>query len=176
MAWMAVPVFQSVREDAQQRTAADSSTSHDLPLLTVIVPVYNERATVDELLQRVVAVPLDMQVVVVDDGSTDGTLQVLERWEGRAPVELLAHARNRGKGAAICTGLEHARGRYTLVQDADLEYDPRDYLRLLEPIMAGEADVVYGSRYLRRNGLGRHPWSKFRLGVCALNLVTRGLY
>ncbi|HVA49388.1 MAG TPA: glycosyltransferase family 2 protein [Pirellulales bacterium] len=169
-------------------------------LLTVIVPVYNEAATVDELLRSVVDVPLDMQVLVVDDGSTDGTTGVLERWEGHPVVELLAHSRNSGKGAAIRTGLEQAQGKYTLVQDADLEYDPRDYLCLLEPLLAGEADVVYGSRYLRSRTAIREnsgeadpettlltaartltspatpPWTTFRIGVCALNAATRWLY
>ncbi|HEX7379764.1 MAG TPA: glycosyltransferase family 2 protein, partial [Pirellulales bacterium] len=115
------------------------------PLLTVIVPAFNEAATIDELLRRVVAIPLDMQVVVVDDGSSDATPNVLEGWEGNQFVELLAHSRNRGKGAAIRTGLDHARGRFTIVQDADLEYDPADYHRLLAPLLAGEVDVVYGS-------------------------------
>lgn len=169
-------------------------------LLTVIVPVYNEAATIDALLRRVAAVPLDMQVIVVDDASNDGTVGILERWEGHPLVELLAHSRNRGKGAAIRTGLEQARGRYTIVQDADLEYDPRDYLRLLAPLLAGEADVVYGSRYLRTGSRIREnsgeaapdtislaatrtltspatpPWSLFRVGVCALNAATRRLY
>ncbi|HVA48840.1 MAG TPA: glycosyltransferase family 2 protein [Pirellulales bacterium] len=165
-------------------------------LLTVIVPVYNEAATVDELLRRVVDVPLEIQVIVVDDGSSDGTTAILERWEGHPLVELLAHTRNRGKGAAVRTALEHARGRYAIVQDADLEYDPRDYLRLLEPLLAGEADVVYGSRYLNErsrirenSGRGRGtltssatglaptpPWTTFRVGVCALNVATRWLY
>lgn len=156
--------------------ASEQDAEIGLPILTVVVPVYNEAATIDTLLERVIAVPLEMQVIVVDDGSTDGTLQILERWEGRAPVELLAHSRNRGKGAAICTGLEHARGRYTLVQDADLEYDPRDYLLLMEPLLAGEADAVYGSRYLRQAGLGRQPWSLFRAGVCMLNVAARIIY
>ncbi|MGH7138719.1 MAG: glycosyltransferase family 2 protein [Pirellulales bacterium] len=157
-------------------------------LLTVIVPVYNEAATVDELLRRVVGVALDLQVIVVDDGSTDGTTTILERWEGHPLVELLAHACNRGKGAAIRTALEQVRGRYTIVQDADLEYDPADYARLLQPLLAGDADAVYGSRYVKpasvgnarptnaRAAAGRPPWSVFRAGVCALNLATRRLY
>lgn len=155
------------------------------PLLTVIVPVYNEAATVDELLRRVLEVTIDVQVVIVDDGSTDGTTRGLQRWEGHSRVELLAHSRNRGKGAAVRTGLERARGAYTIVQDADLEYDPGDYLRLLKPLLAGDADVVYGSRYLCRHGeecaetmktTPRPPWTLFRAGVCALNLATRCLY
>lgn len=157
-----------------------SRTNHQGVLLSVIVPVYNEAATIDQLLRRVVEVPLDMQVIVVDDGSTDGTTTILERWEGHPLVELLAHARNRGKGAAIRTGLEHARGRYTIVQDADLEYDPADYARLLAPLVSGEADAVYGSRYMKPSADGpnskRPPWSLFRVGVCALNVAAGRLY
>lgn len=149
------------------------------PLLTVIVPVYNEAATIDELLRRVIAIPLDMQVVVVDDGSSDATTSVLEGWEGHQFVELLAHSRNRGKGAAIRTGLDHARGRFIIVQDADLEYDPADYHRLLAPLLEGAADVVYGSRYAKSTVGNAHPtkpWSLFRLGVCLLNIAARWLY
>jgi glycosyltransferase involved in cell wall biosynthesis len=171
---------------ASENGRCDSWPDGANALLTVIVPVYNEAATVDALLRRVVAVPLDLQVVVVDDGSTDGTTAVLERWEDHPRVELLAHSCNRGKGAAIRTGLEHARGRYTIIQDADLEYDPDDYPRLLAPLLAGDADVVYGSRYLRRDahtGLGaagavtpRPCWTLFRVGVCSLNAATRAIY
>jgi glycosyltransferase involved in cell wall biosynthesis len=138
-------------------------------LLTVIVPVYNEEWTVHELLRRVVEVCIysggttrepnrlgprytcgSIQIVVVDDGSTDGTGQKLELWSDC--VTVLRHLRNLGKGAAIRTGLERARGVYTIIQDADLEYDPGEYERLLEPLLAGEADVVYGSRYLGSGG------------------------
>jgi dolichol-phosphate mannosyltransferase len=144
-------------------------------LLTVIVPVFNEAGTVEEMLRRVLAAPYDKQVIVVDDGSTDGTTTLLEKWEGK--VELLRHSRNRGKGAAIRTGLEHVRGRFVIIQDADLEYDPRDYPRLIEPLLRGEAQVVYGSRYLRnlRRGEGK-PGRLFRWGVSVLNLCVRLWY
>lgn len=189
----------SAMRAAQRADEGRSGVPSAGSLLTVIVPVYNEAATVNELLRRVVAVRLDMQVIVVDDGSSDGTTAALERWEGQPRVELLAHTRNRGKGAAIRTALEQARGRFTIVQDADLEYDPRDYERLLAPMLAHEADVVFGSRYLRRPGRdrseisvgsahptgaeplnttypARQPWNTFRLGVCLLNVATRWLY
>ncbi len=120
------------------------------PLLTVIVPVYNERPTVDELLRRVMAAPYDKQVVAVDDGSTDGSRELLRAWAGRGQIELLEHAANQGKGHAIRTALAAARGRFTIIQDADLECDPQDYPALVEPLLRGEADAVYGSRYLRR--------------------------
>ncbi|MBI5883905.1 MAG: glycosyltransferase family 2 protein [Elusimicrobia bacterium] len=117
--------------------------------LSILVPVYNERATVCELLSRVrkVPVPLQKEIIVVDDGSTDGTADIL-----KGPLEpeirVLFHDRNRGKGAALRTALEHATGDFVLVQDADLEYDPNDYAALLAPLLDDRADVSYGSRFL----------------------------
>lgn len=146
------------------------------PLLTVIVPVYNENRTIDELLCRVVAAPYDKQVILVDDGSTDSTVQVLEKWEGHPQVTLLQHSKNRGKGAAILTGLEHAEGRFTIIQDGDLEYDPRDYARLIEPLLSGEAEAVYGSRRLGRERCWRDWRNPFFHGVSLLNAWTRILY
>jgi glycosyltransferase involved in cell wall biosynthesis len=126
-----------------------------MPTLSVIVPAYNEVATVHELLRRVAIAPLpdgvDLEMVVVDDGSTDGTRELLRELAERsdpAPFRLVLHEANRGKGAAVRTGLGAGRGDYLLIQDADLEYDPREYPRLLQPILDDEADVVYGSRFL----------------------------
>ncbi len=118
------------------------------PLLTVIVPVYNEAETVAEQLARILAAPYAKQVIVVDDGSTDATPHVLAAWRDQDPFEVHTHEVNRGKGAAIRTALPYARGRFTIVQDADLEYDPEDYPRLIGPLLAGEARAVFGSRYL----------------------------
>lgn len=121
------------------------------PLLTVVIPVYNEKATVIELLRRVQAVPLEKEIVVVDDGSTDGTRDLLTSHlaDGRQPnVRLILQPRNFGKGAAVGRGFKEARGRIVLIQDADLELDPMEYARLIEPIERGYADVVYGSRFL----------------------------
>jgi dolichol-phosphate mannosyltransferase len=148
------------------------------PPLTVIVPAYNEAATVGSLLDAVAAAPYRKQVVIVDDGSDDGTAEALENWTASAPplvdVVLLHHDTNRGKGAAIRTGLEWARGRVVLVQDADLEYDPAQYPRVVEPILQGQADVVFGSRYLRPEV--PLPWTLNRAFVVLLNLAVRILF
>ena len=123
------------------------------PRLSVIVPVYNEVSTVRTLLERVFAVPITKEVIVVDDGSTDGTRDVLAELQGSAPEDganrlvVLLQERNQGKGAAVRAAVPHARGEITLIQDADLEYDPADYPRLIQPIVDGRADVVFGSRF-----------------------------
>ncbi len=161
-------------------TMADRITpalsEQETPLLTVIVPVYNEVETIDQLVRQVLAARYAKQVIIVDDGSTDGTAGVLETWAGHPQVELLRHSENRGKGAAIRTGLELARGRFTIVQDADLEYDPEDYPRLMEPLLSGAAQVVYGSRYMRPNEGSVPRWRLFRWGVSVLNVCVRLLY
>jgi glycosyltransferase involved in cell wall biosynthesis len=147
------------------------------PRLSVIVPVYNEGQTISELLRQVAAGPYpfpEKEVVIVDDGSTDRTPEVVREWANRPGFTLLHHPINRGKGAAVRTGLAVAQGEVVLVQDADLEYDPADYPRLIEPILKGEARVVYGSRYL--TPASALPWSKFRVAVCLLNAVVRVLY
>jgi dolichol-phosphate mannosyltransferase len=115
------------------------------PSLAVIIPAYNERDTIQEALRRVRALDADIEVIVVDDASTDGTGELLE---GEPGLVLVKHPENRGKGAAIRAGLERVTAGIVAIQDADLEYDPRDLLRLLQPIATGEARVVYGSRFL----------------------------
>ncbi len=119
------------------------------PLLSVVMPVYNERETLRDIVAAVRAVPIDKELVLVDDGSKDGSRDILDDLAAaHADVRAIKHPHNQGKGAALRTGFEHARGELVVIQDADLEYDPNDYHVLLAPIQRGEADVVYGSRYL----------------------------
>jgi len=120
--------------------------------LSVLIPVYNECETITEICRRVRAVPVDIEIVVVDDFSTDGTREVLERlYEDGLIDRLVLQAANRGKGAAIRTAVAHASGEAVIIQDADLEYDPAEYPRLLDPIVQGRADAVYGSRFAGRD-------------------------
>jgi glycosyltransferase involved in cell wall biosynthesis len=142
--------------------------------LSVIVPVFNERNTVVEIVRRMRAVelPVEREIVLVDDGSDDGTRAVLPQL-GDSTVRVVTHPHNRGKGAAVRTGLGNVTGDLVIVQDADLEYDPEDWPRLLAPMLKGKAQVVYGSRFTgeRRNMLFLH-W----LGNRFLSLVTNVLY
>ena len=122
--------------------------SSETPVLSVVVPCFNERATVREILSRVLAVPVSKEIIVVDDGSTDGSAAIVEELAAREPaVRLIRLDHNQGKGAALRHGFAEARGEIVIVQDADLEYDPREYPRILQPILEGDADVVYGSRF-----------------------------
>ena len=152
----------------------DAAAAQRFRRLSVIVPVFNERSTVAEIVRRMRAVelPVDLEIVIVDDGSDDGTADVLTQLRD-STVRVIKHSTNRGKGAAVRTGLENATGELVLVQDADLEYDPEDWPRLLAPVMKGRARVVYGSRFTgeRRNMLFLH-W----VGNRFLSHVTNVLY
>jgi len=116
--------------------------------LSVIIPVYNEVESIQVILERVQAQKLAHEIIVVDDGSKDGTRDVLKELDGKNGVRVVLHEKNKGKGAAVRTGMAAALGDVLLIQDADLEYDPRDYPTLLKPLNEGIADVVYGSRFL----------------------------
>lgn len=116
--------------------------------ISVIIPAYNEIHTIQEIVRRVEAMQTASEIIIVDDGSVDGTRDLLAKMDGQGAVRVILHEKNRGKGAAVTTGIHAASGDVLLIQDADLEYDPRDYPALLKPLQEGLADVVYGSRFL----------------------------
>lgn len=152
-------------------------------LITVVMPVYNEVQTIEEILELVTANPLKKEVIIIDDGSTDGTVNLLHDLLNARDkkyfkpwiddIRLIEHPVNRGKGAAVRSGLEAARGDVIIVQDADLEYDPDDYSKLLRPILSGRSEVVYGSRFL-----GEHKAMFYwhQVGNKFLTFVTNILY
>ena len=121
--------------------------------LSVIIPVYNEMPTLKELVNRVLAVKLTKEIILVDDASSDGSRELVKKLAQKPNIKAIFHSRNQGKGMAIRTAIKHVRGNYTIIQDADLEYDPQDYFKLLKPIQDGKAQIVYGSRFTgeRRN-------------------------
>lgn len=161
--------------------------------LSIIMPVYNERSTLEEIVQRVRAVnlvvnadgsntlldgpiELEREIVIVDDGSTDGTRAILDAWRAAPPddMQIIYHEQNSGKGAALRTGFQHATGDIFVIQDADLEYDPRDYVKLLEPLLEGRAPIIYGSRFM---GGPRSAMSlTHTLGNKFLTIMTNVLY
>ncbi len=143
------------------------------PLLSVVMPVYNERASVEEIVDRVLSVPMRIELIAVDDASTDGSREILEKLSKERGFQMLTQDRNRGKGAAVRRGIDAATGQVIVVQDADLEYSPEEYPDLLDLIKKGKADAVFGSRFI-----GRHRCFLFThyLANLFLNLVTNVLY
>jgi glycosyltransferase involved in cell wall biosynthesis len=143
-------------------------------ILSVLIPVFNEEKTIREIVIRVKKTGVVDEILVIDDGSSDGTRPILKQLEKECGIRVIFHEKNRGKGAAVRTGIQNAVGEVMLIQDADLEYDPRDYPMLLKPLEEGIADVVYGSRFL---GGARRPilfWNMVANKI--LTLVTNVLY
>lgn len=144
--------------------------------LSIIIPVYNEKRTVERLLRSVEKAPLpkgvEREIIIVDDGSTDGTRGILKRLRRH---KVIFHKENKGKGGAVRTGMRHATGGILIIQDADLEYDPRDYKAVIAPILAGEARVVFGSRRLRKQEK-QHSGLRFYIGGVFVTWVTNILY
>jgi glycosyltransferase involved in cell wall biosynthesis len=143
------------------------------PLLSVVMPCYNERTTIEEIIRRVMAVPLRIELIVIDDGSKDGTRDILNTLNDELKFKLVFQTRNGGKGAALRRGFQEVTGDLVVIQDADLEYSPEEFPQLIEFICEGRADVVYGSRFL-----GRHRVFKFThyAGNRFLTFVTNVLY
>ncbi len=146
----------------------------DMINLSVIIPAYNEKDTIREIIRRVKLTGLADEILIVDDGSSDGTREILKELALDPSIRVVLHERNLGKGAAVTTGFSHAAGEIMIIQDADLEYDPRDYPMLLKPIEEGIADVVYGSRFL---GAPRRPTMFWHMiANKLLTLMTNILY
>jgi len=143
-------------------------------ILSVIIPVFNERRTIEEILRRVKTVDIPKEVIIVDDGSTDGTRDYLRSLESRGGFKVLFQAKNMGKGAAIRKAISHVSGDIVIIQDADLEYDPQDYSEVIAPIVEGRVSVVYGSRYI--NPVNDLPLTRYKVGVLVLTAIANLLY
>ena len=145
-----------------------------MPKLSVVIPVYNEKDYIQQVVERVKKVPIDKEIIIVDDASTDGTREVLVKLEQEDGIKVFYHQHNQGKGAALRTGFKHCQGEIVIIQDADLEYFPEEYPELIEPIEQGWAEVVYGSRFLgkKHRVLFYHHYLANRLLTFLSNLFT----
>lgn len=141
--------------------------------LSVIIPVYNEKQTIQDIIKLIKLVNLPKEIIIVDDGSTDGTRKILKPIKPSSTLKVFYHTKNQGKGMAIRTGIKYATGDFSIIQDADLEYDPQDYFKLLKPIKDGKAEVVYGSRF---TGEHRNMFYWHWIANRTLTLITNILY
>ncbi|OGW83062.1 MAG: glycosyl transferase [Omnitrophica bacterium RIFCSPHIGHO2_02_FULL_51_18] len=142
--------------------------------LSVVVPVYNERNTIEKILEAILAVPLEKEIVIVDDGSNDGTRELIrERFSQHRDLKLIFHEKNKGKGEAVHTGIREASGDMVIIQDADLEYDPKDYVPLIQNMERSGINVVYGSRFLNKQKV-TSDWHRFVNYF--LTALTNGLF
>jgi len=142
--------------------------------LSVLVPIFNEEDTLEEMIKRVRDVPIEKEIIMVDDGSTDGSREILKKYENIKNIKIIYHEENRGKGACIRTAREHISGDIVIIQDADLETDPNDYLKLIKPIENKETKVIYGSRFL--NPENKRTYGAFYFGGLLVTSVANILF
>jgi glycosyltransferase involved in cell wall biosynthesis len=145
----------------------------NLEVLSVVMPVYNEINTIEKIVQKVLSRPEVKEIIIVDDKSTDGTREIIKKLASNPKIKVFFHNKNKGKGAAINTGVKFCTGDYVIFQDADLEYHPDEYPNLLKPIISGDADVVYGSRF---KGAGRAFLFHHYIGNKLLTFITNILF
>jgi glycosyltransferase involved in cell wall biosynthesis len=140
--------------------------------ISVVMPVYNEKSTLEKILEKVRAVDIEKEIIMVDDGSTDGTREMLREMKLPENERVFFHEKNMGKGAALRTGFQHVTGDFIMIQDADLEYDPQDYFKMLKPVQEGHARVVYGSRFMgERRNIFLHHWVGNRFLTLVANIL-----
>ncbi|WDI40190.1 glycosyltransferase family 2 protein [Bremerella sp. P1] len=165
---------EEVLSDGHDTTGVDYPLPHDFRL-SVIVPVFNEENTIATVIQRLMQLPFRTEIAIVDDGSTDGTRSVLARLAHFCDLKIFYHPNNQGKGAAIRTALPEVTGDVVVIQDADMEYNPQDLVQVIRPIVTGEADVAYGSRFLAHNGTSKETSWIRQLGNQTLTCISNCL-
>lgn len=142
--------------------------------LSIIMPIYNEKKTLEKIVEKIQKVSIEKEIIMVDDGSTDGTREILKNYENVQNIKIIYHTKNMGKGATIRTAIKYITGDIVIIQDADLEYDPNDYLKLVTPIQNKEVKIIYGSRALNREN--KHSYNRYLLGGKLVTFVTNILF